>query len=88
MTRSILEGAPSPEVAARCMRNEAGVRSSLSRLLTEAKEDGELQEAVDVEVASRLLSTHIYGLSTAAAAGAPREELQAEVQLLLAGLTG
>ncbi len=72
-----------PEALMRCSRACRELERSLRRALTQAKADGELPEALDVEAAGTLLVVHNYGLNVLAKSGATAEELWTTVELLL-----
>jgi AcrR family transcriptional regulator len=86
LTRSLLEEGRTRDVAQRCERSASATRALVSRSLVEARAQGELGDHVDLPAAERMLTTHLYGLSAAAAAGASLEDLRSEIDLLLRSL--
>jgi len=87
VTNTILErGSEDAEALLRCNHARAGLERAFRRALTQAKSRGELAERLDVEATATLLVIQDYGLNVLAKAGATAVELQAAVEVLLAGL--
>jgi len=79
-------GSHDADALLRCNQARAGLERAFRRALAQAKTRGELAKSLDVEAAATLLVIHGYGLSVLAKTGASAEELNAAVEVLLAGL--
>ncbi len=87
MANTILErGSQDAEALLRCNHARAQLERALRRALVQAKLRGELSETLDVEATATLLVIQTYGLAVHAKSGATAGELQAAVEVLLAGL--
>jgi TetR/AcrR family transcriptional repressor of nem operon len=87
VTSTILErGSEDPDALLRCNHSRAGLERLLRRALTEAKARGEVSDDLDVEATATLLVIQNYGLNVLAKTGAPAVDLQAAIEVLLAGL--
>jgi len=87
IANTILErGSQDADVLLRCNHARAELERGFRRTLAQAKARGELPEGLDVEATATLLVIQSYGLNVLAKTGATAEELQAAVEVLLAGL--
>ena len=87
LTRSLVDhGTLDPDVAKRCQLNESLLRRKLIEALQQAIEDGSLDASFNVPTAAFQLSTHVYGLSVMARAGASQEDLLDSVRFMLSQL--
>jgi len=87
IANTILErGSQDADALLRCNHARAELERGFRRALAQAKTRGELAEGLDVEATATLLVSQSYGLSVLAKTGATAEELQAAVEVLLAGL--
>lgn len=87
IANTILErGSQDPDALLRCNSASGELERRLRHALTHAKRRGELPKNLDVEATATLLVIQSYGLSVLAKTGATAGELQAAVEVLLAGL--
>jgi TetR/AcrR family transcriptional repressor of nem operon len=87
VTNTILErGSQDADVLSSCNQARAGLERVFRRALTQAKTRGEVDEGLDVEATATLLVIQNYGLNVLAKTGASAGELNAAVEVLLAGL--
>ena len=87
IANTILErGSQDADVLLRCNHARAELERGFRRTVAQAKARGELPEGLDVEATATLLVSQSYGLSVLAKTGASAAELQAAVEVLLAGL--
>jgi len=70
----------------RCNQSREQLERGFRRALGQARDRGELSPPVDVDAAARLLVIQNYGLNALAKTGATAEELDAAMEMLLAGL--
>ncbi|MFL5492919.1 MAG: TetR/AcrR family transcriptional regulator [Gemmatimonadales bacterium] len=87
LSNTIVErGSEDAEALLRCNQARGALERMFRRALAQAKAQGELPETLDVEAAATLLVVQNYGLGVLAKTGASAGELQAAVEVLLAGL--
>jgi len=87
IANTILErGSQDADALLRCNHARAELERGFRRTLAQAKAREELPEGLDVEATATLLVIQSYGLNVLAKTGATAEELQAAVEVLLAGL--
>jgi TetR/AcrR family transcriptional repressor of nem operon len=87
VANTILErGSQDPDALIRCNQARAGLERVFRRALAQAKTRGEIAEDIDVDATATLLVSQNYGLNVLAKTGATADELNAAVEVLLAGL--
>jgi TetR/AcrR family transcriptional repressor of nem operon len=87
LTSTILERASrDADALLRCNHARAELERAFRRALAQAKTRGEVAKDIDVEATATLLVIQGYGLNVLAKTGATAEELNAAVEVLLAGL--
>jgi TetR/AcrR family transcriptional repressor of nem operon len=87
VVNTILErGSEDGDALLRCNHARDGLERAFRRALAQARTSGELPESLDIEAAATLLVVQNYGLNVLAKTGATAGELQAAVEVLLAGL--
>lgn len=87
VANTILErGSQDADALLRCNHARAELERALRRALAQAKRRGEVAEDLDVEATATLLVIQTYGLTVLAKSGATAPELDAAVEVLLAGL--
>jgi predicted N-formylglutamate amidohydrolase len=87
ITSTILERAShDADALLRCNHARADLERAFRRALAQAKTRGEVAKDIDVEATATLLVIQGYGLNVLAKTGATAEELNAAVEVLLAGL--
>lgn len=86
ITSTILERAShDADALLRCNHARADLERAFRRALAQAKTRGEVAKDLDVEATATLLVIQSYGLNVLAKTGATAEELNAAVEVLLAG---
>jgi len=83
MTKALLEDPGAEDVASRCGIERDRVHDWALGWITEARDAGVARDDLDPVMAARLISTHVHGLSAAAAAGADPRALEEGVRWLV-----
>lgn len=87
VTNTITErGSEDADALLRCNHSRAELERAFRRALSQAKRRGELPKRLDVEATATLLVIQNYGLTVLAKAGGNSAQLNAAVEVLLAGL--
>jgi TetR/AcrR family transcriptional repressor of nem operon len=88
VANTILElGNQDADALVQCNHSRDVLERAFRRALTHARTDGDVRQDLDVDAAATMLVTLNYGLTVLAKTGARARELQASVDVGLAGLT-
>lgn len=87
VANTILErGNQDADALVQCNHSRDALERAFRRALTQAKADGDVRRNLDVDAAATMLLTLNYGLTVLAKTGARVREMQATVEVGLAGL--
>ncbi len=87
VANTILErGSQDADALLRCNQSREALERAFRRALAQAKAEGDVRRDLDIDASATMLVTLNYGLTVLAKTGARAREMQATVDVLLAGL--